>query len=62
MITYTDRTVYVKFKDVDYSTLSDFSSPITLDFETSADFDLEIMWSSQVLLCFLLFCLLPTLP
>lgn len=25
-------------------------------------FDLEIMWSSQVLLCFLLFCLLPTLP
>lgn len=44
VITNKDRTVYVKFKDVDYSTLSDFTNPITLDFENSEDLDLELLY------------------
>ena len=40
----TDKVVYVKMKDVDYSQLSNFDSPIVLDFETSQEFDLEIMY------------------
>ena len=40
----TDKVVYVKMKDVDYSQLSNFDSPIVLDFETSNEFDLEIMY------------------
>lgn len=40
----TDKVVYVKMKDVDYSQLSNFDSPIFLDFETSNEFDLEIMY------------------
>ncbi len=40
----TNKTVYVKMKDVDYSELSDFDSPIVLDFETSQEFDLEIFY------------------
>ena len=39
-----DRTIYVKYKDVEYNTVSDFSQPIKLDFETSEDFDLDVMY------------------
>ncbi len=40
----TNKTVYVKMKDVEYSELSNFDSPIVLDFETSEEFDLEIFY------------------
>ena len=40
----SDRTIYVKYKEVDYSTPSDFTQPIELDFETSEDFDLDVIY------------------
>ena len=39
-----DRTIYVKYKEVDYTTLSDFTKPIKLDFETSENFDLDVIY------------------
>lgn len=43
-ISNRDRIIYVNYKDVDYSQASDFTNPITLDFETSNDFDLDVKY------------------
>ena len=45
-----NKTVYVKFKTPDYSTLSDFTNPITLDFEMSDDFNIDSMYRNYYLM------------
>lgn len=40
----SDRIIYVKMKDADYSQVSNFDKPIVLDFENSKEFDLEVLY------------------
>ena len=44
VFTNYDRKIYVKYKGVDYKATSDFTEPITLDFENSGQLDLGTMY------------------
>ena len=45
-----NKTIYVKYKTSDYSTLSDFTNPITLDFEMSDDFNIDTIYRNYYLM------------